>query len=634
MAKIINVEKSKFINDNIEIYTSNRLGQFSKFLDKPPFYVTYFSINESATTTDLGTGNIDKLFGPNSPLRYNRIAYFPIFNIPDLKPDIEMDDGDGIDISLELNDITFLPNTIKPKPYDLMLIELAFAKQMLFMCNTFKLNSVQSNDFYMADFNLKKYGDDLEYKYLSTQIIDRYHTVYENIGTQDKCFIREDDVEKINTLVRLIELLRDGYINNFYNHQTNSFLLQDNLSIYKVKCMVGEVDSGGNTKKIFTPITSVIDEDNYKWVDVDYRHDEYLYDPFLEKFITSTKMLNDPDSNVTYVLTPNDILQPDFESLYSRTLYWALEQHTSRFMTPYIYCYQMGVKKIGSTYDIFGVPVNSLRLMMSGYDRFMPAEKKVEKALTSTFDYFESLTTKIISQKKFYLEDDFNQMIKIVNRAKITLYEKRTVEEIKLFREEIDNELAVFKTEQQIRQDEIKSEMEMYVNNLDPLTYSDSNIALIQDIYNKYYHIIEAAPFHVYDEAYTEFQEEISEIPQLDQDEIWDNIRKRYITSLHDNYSYYVGEMGLPKEMVDQMFTECLLDLEVCEKDDKVMVKYVDKFCDYCKKLLEGDNDNEDTEPEIPPVESSDPDKKDPENDSNDKDNTIGKDEEEVDPDV
>ena len=41
MPKIMSVERSYYINKNIEIFTKNRLGQFSKFLDKTPIFVTY-----------------------------------------------------------------------------------------------------------------------------------------------------------------------------------------------------------------------------------------------------------------------------------------------------------------------------------------------------------------------------------------------------------------------------------------------------------------------------------------------------------------------------------------------------------------------------------------------------------------
>ena len=44
MARIQSVEKSKFINQNIDIYSQNKIGQYSKFLDKNPIFVTYYHI--------------------------------------------------------------------------------------------------------------------------------------------------------------------------------------------------------------------------------------------------------------------------------------------------------------------------------------------------------------------------------------------------------------------------------------------------------------------------------------------------------------------------------------------------------------------------------------------------------------
>lgn len=628
MVKIINVDKSQFIHQNIEIYSSNRIGQFSKFLDESPFYVTYFPVNEANTTTDLGTGNIDKLFGPNSPLRFNRIRFLPAYNIPELKPEVEMDDSEGVDVSMDISDITFLPGTIKPKPYDLMLIELPGAKQLLFRCTAFHLNSVMSNDFYMADFELKAIGDNLEDK-VSTQIIDRYVTVFENIGTQDKCFIREEDVDKINTLVRTIEFLRDGYINNFYNAQTNSFLLQDNTSIYKVKCLTGEVPTVNGKADVFVPITSVITDENYKWVEIDYRHDEFLYDPFLEKFIMQTKMLEDPDRNETYVLTQNDIVQPDFESLYSRSLYWALEQHTTTFMLPFIYCYQAPVKKVGSVYKVFGIPVNSLRLMISGVDRFMAPEKKVEHAIESAVNRFEMRYQAYMSQEKFYRQEDYDEILKILRRAKIAIYEKRTVAEIQQYEYEIEDKLNTFKTEQQIKHDEIWNEMQMEIDNLDKLTYSDENIALLQEIITKYRHILDAAPFHVYDQIFEEFCSELNEVPQLTVPEFMEKKRNLYINKMEDMYCYFINEKSLSKEEVEPIFATHMDELKSSGQDEDNWVHLVDLFWEACNNMIgeENDNEHENTTPETPNPENPEESEDDP---NVSKEPVIGEGEEEI----
>ena len=56
MAKIINVEKSQYLTQNIETFTQNKVGQYSKFLDKNPIFITYLAINSVQSRSDVGTG--------------------------------------------------------------------------------------------------------------------------------------------------------------------------------------------------------------------------------------------------------------------------------------------------------------------------------------------------------------------------------------------------------------------------------------------------------------------------------------------------------------------------------------------------------------------------------------------------
>ena len=90
MAKIIQNERSPFIEKAAEIQAQNRVGQFSKFLESNPLFVTYYSINRQLSMTD--------------PIRFNEIKEFPIYGINDLIPDIENDEQKGLDLTLDVLD--------------------------------------------------------------------------------------------------------------------------------------------------------------------------------------------------------------------------------------------------------------------------------------------------------------------------------------------------------------------------------------------------------------------------------------------------------------------------------------------------------------------------------------------------
>lgn len=403
MAQLISVEKSKYINQNIDIYSKNKIGQYSKFLNKNPVFVTYYHINKQMSRTDVGTGGIESELGVNSPIRFNKINNFPIYNLPALNPDITFDET-GYDIELDLTDITVLPNTIKPNPGDYIVFSFPGIKDILFRVNNIRYNTIQSNDFYQIDLDIKDIGIDIDESRISSQIVETYQTIFENIGTQDKCFIQIEDIDKINALVKVLEELKDFYINAFYNKECNSFVLSNNVY-------------NGNT-------------------------DNLLYDPYLEFFINNSNIYYENDKESAMVLTQNDILPPNFNYLFSRTLWNAILNHSLDYLSPYIYYYQSLISKRFSPFIIYGYPCNSIKLYLSqtvidlvtqnplGVDPYISKQlidDIMVGVLTSTdymdeiiFNYLKNIPMEIDKSK--LLNYTYDQSIKVFQYLPIIMY--------------------------------------------------------------------------------------------------------------------------------------------------------------------------------------------------------------------
>ncbi len=324
MARLINVEKSKYINSNISIYSKNKIGQYSKFLSKNPIFVTYYHINKQMTRSDVGTGGIESELGKTSPIRFNKIETFPVYNLPELKPDITFDET-GFDIDIELSDITILPNTIKPYPGDYMLVSIPNSQDVLLRVNNINYNTIQSNDFYLVDLDIKQIDADLSEFIKPGQIVDTYQTIFENIGTQDRCFIRVDDIEKLNAIVKTLNQLKDFYKDTFYNVECNSFVLYNN---YPCEC----------------------------------QNETWLYDPFLETFINRSNIYYEENNEAALVLTPNDILPLNFDYQFSRTLWYAVLNRTTDYLTQYSYYYQSSIVKRFSPFKMYNYPCNSVKI--------------------------------------------------------------------------------------------------------------------------------------------------------------------------------------------------------------------------------------------------------------------------------
>lgn len=313
--KILNVEKSQFIQKNIDIYTKNRLGQYSKFLSSSPTFVTYYHRNMVESRQDVGTGGIEAENGARSPIRFNKIINLPVYNMPELHPDLTYDET-GADIELDCSDLVLLPNTIKPNEGDFFIVQLPGSVEYLFRVNNFNFNTIQSNDFYRFDADVKFIGNHAEERYgLVHQVVETFITVFENIGTEDKCFIREGDVDYVNGLSDLFYKLREYYFNAFYIRDLNTFSF-----------MTGSFSEFGR------PL--------------------WRYDPYVEKFINESGIFFDENEEHALVLTPADVMDDDFKLKYSQTLYDAVFKHNIEMLRPYEYMVTTIITSLVSMFNI------------------------------------------------------------------------------------------------------------------------------------------------------------------------------------------------------------------------------------------------------------------------------------------
>lgn len=316
MAKIQNVEKAQFIENTIGIYAKNKVGQYSRFLDKTPIFTTYYHIAKPLSRTDVGTGGFEDELGPRSPLRYNKILQFPMYNIPELKPDIVFDET-GYDVELDLSDITVLPGTIRPVPGDYFMVSLPATKEFLFRVNDIRYNTIQSNDFYTLSCEIKDIGIDLETKReMKGQIVGEYQTVFDNIGTEDRCFVKTTDIDYLNSISDLYFKLREYYKNAFYNRDLNTFTIN-----------LGYDCSGSGC-----------------WIN----------DPYLEKFINDAHLYYDAGESTSLLMSLNTFKPSNFDLNFSRSLYSALLKNSLELLSPYPYGYFMSDQDRFSTYAHYG----------------------------------------------------------------------------------------------------------------------------------------------------------------------------------------------------------------------------------------------------------------------------------------
>ena len=328
MAKIISAEKSPFMNKAAEIYSKQKTSQFSKYLQKNPVFVTYYAINQQLSRADTGTGSVKEQIGTSSPIRYNEIKEFPVYNLSDMKPDIQNDETEGLDINMDLSGIVILPNTITPCPDDFLYVKMpGMSYGVLLRVTEFEFNSIQSNDYYTINCELRatdtKSGYSQTYIQLQKQVVEKYSCIFENIGTEDKCLIQDTELAKANSTLELINLLKDSFYDTYYDRDIGTFVYRD-------------FSSGVN------PI--------------------YYYDLYLIKFIIDSKIYDDVSGERCVTLSFDDVLPINFGNLYRRSLWYAILQKDVTYLSRYSYYTEGSISKVTSPFKINECDTKTIQL--------------------------------------------------------------------------------------------------------------------------------------------------------------------------------------------------------------------------------------------------------------------------------
>ena len=275
MAVFINEEQ--MINNNAFLYEEKLNSQYTRFLDRPPVFVTYYSISNVESMADNGFQNVERIIGSNSPIRFNKVEHFPVYGLEKIILNLE-DDEEGLTTSYD-SDLIILPNTIVPNPNDFFIIN-HIKTPVLFMVTEVNLDTIKSNNYYKIGFTMKSLSSDGLEK-IDKQVVDNFECLFKNIGTEDKCLIRSDDYAKINKFMKKFDEISDKFFMLYYDEPSNSLLYQDTY------CK--------------------------------------LYDAYLTEFITKNKILQNPYDYKTIALANEDYSRL-FPIRYEKSIYRSIEK--------------------------------------------------------------------------------------------------------------------------------------------------------------------------------------------------------------------------------------------------------------------------------------------------------------------
>ena len=268
----------RFINtSSFKQQIPNVLADMAKNLLNNPYYLfntasksssTYFNLNTTMTTLDEADRSNYGEISAESPLRYNKINGFLLFGVNRAEPNLEINDY-GLEGSDIAGDAIILPNTIIPYPGDF------FTLYQLGSSYLFKVTAVNPNTLdtgavlYKVNYTLAK-SDGLAD--IEAQVVKVFNFSVDNYGSNFGCLIESAVASNISEIERYTVMLKDYFIQLFYDNKIQSFSYLRNGLIkvydpYLIEFMIRNDILKGSTnyiyisQQVYLPSTFGVDYD-------------------------------------------------------------------------------------------------------------------------------------------------------------------------------------------------------------------------------------------------------------------------------------------------------------------------------------------------------------------------------------
>lgn len=219
MAKFI--KEKELINNYVNDYL-NTTSELSKYIQGSPTFVTYYNKNLLASTQDMGLKAVHEIIGAESPIRYNKINNFPLYNLSELPVQIDTDEETGTSTSIE-GEAVILPDCgITPLIDDIFIISYD-TRKLTFRVVDVQISDISSKCLYKISYVFTRANLSILEQ---NQISKEFETTYDNIGKSNAAVVLEKSSAKyIESLTELKNELIDNYTRLFYNGDLNTFVV-------------------------------------------------------------------------------------------------------------------------------------------------------------------------------------------------------------------------------------------------------------------------------------------------------------------------------------------------------------------------------------------------------------------------
>lgn len=215
--------EENLINGNVFKFEQRLHSPVNKFIEGGAILATWFSQDQNQSTVDRGSGDVDELFGPKSPIRWNQINNVPLYQFGQANPE-NGEENNIEDITVD-GECQIIPDTIVPQQYDTFIIN-HLSMVHLFEVTAVHYDSMKPDGYYKINYRLLGTEQRI-IDTLKSKVVGIYHLDMKAVGTRMDSVVREEDYVYRNRVEKMVNSMIDAYIAMFYNERHNCFLFHD-----------------------------------------------------------------------------------------------------------------------------------------------------------------------------------------------------------------------------------------------------------------------------------------------------------------------------------------------------------------------------------------------------------------------
>lgn len=221
MGKFLNTTYTNTV-ESLEHGMIHRLDNpFYMFTDKHPIPVTFYNVNDTQTTLDDATKDVNDILAPDTSLRYNKIEKVLLFGIERISTELEMGD-----FGLEGNEIEgeciLPPNTFKPYPDSYFTIDHVTKNKCWFRVTKVTIDTLENgNNFWKLSYVMDRVGEDFK------PIVEKnFKMISDNVGSNFKSIIQDEEYKFVERLESVCETLSKYYHSIFWRDQLQTYVFK------------------------------------------------------------------------------------------------------------------------------------------------------------------------------------------------------------------------------------------------------------------------------------------------------------------------------------------------------------------------------------------------------------------------